>query len=199
VWLFLLISLITIPSSYPPEAEHTETRRFRVMKGEKVLGWNEATRRRRGDNLYYTNTSRNTVSLIKRFVIDYHYEVTFRNNRLFHSVANVEVNGKQRTSTVVSWEIDCYRIREKGIETNCVGGDIFFTSVMLLFQEPVGQSVIFSEEDGAMHRLRYVGGTYEKTNLKGKVNRYFYENNRLIRAELNAGLVTVTITPETES
>lgn len=194
MWLLLFISLFTVPSNI--SSENVETRRFRVMKGKKVLGWNVATRSRRGNIVHYTNTSRNTVSLIKRFVIDYQYEVTFRDNRLFKSVANVQVNGKPRTSTEVSWEIDCYRIREQDIETNCVGGDIFFTSVMLLFQEPIGQSVIFSEEDGAMHRLRFVNGAYEKTNLKGKVNRYYYENNRLIRAELDAGLVTVIIVPE---
>lgn len=166
------------------------------MKGDKVLGWNEATRSRKGNATHYTNTSQNTVSLIKKFVIDYHYEVTFRDNRLYQSTANVMVNGKQRTSTAVTWETDCYRIREKGVETNCVGGDILFTSVMLLFQEPRGHSVVFSEEEGAMHHLRYVDGAYEKTNLKGKVNRYYYENNRLARAELDAGLVTVTILPE---
>ncbi|MBR9920595.1 MAG: hypothetical protein GYB31_07125 [Bacteroidetes bacterium] len=164
---------------------------FNVVHRGSEVGAVKVRKSVKGAEVYYTSYSETTTKVITSVHVISEVDVMVRNGVIRKSEAAITVNGKPRNSSSLSHTGSHYFMTiddqlEKTINTN-----IHFVSTMLFFKEPVGFKTSFSEIDGTFHALEALGNhQYRKTDPRGRENIYYYKNGQLVKADIDAGMVS---------
>jgi hypothetical protein len=121
----------------------------------------------------------------------YEFRVEYRHDKLYQADAKIIVNGDLHKQTSVRLDGGKYvftETKKRSEETKQIDYPVDYSSIMFLFKEPKDLDASFSEEEGVYHPLKYIGDhSYEKTNSKGRVNKYVYRGGELDRIYMDAG------------
>lgn len=144
-----------------------------------------------GDRVIYTSFSETRITFIFTIEVLYEYRVEYRREKLYQADAKIRVNGDLHKQTRIRLEGDQYvftETKKRNEEVKHIDFPVDYSSILFLFREPRNFHASFSEEEGVFHKLENVGEhTYERTNSKGRVNRYVYRNGSLDRIYMDAG------------
>lgn len=167
---------------------------FEVIQKGEVIGQVFAKKNSVGQEVYYSSMTETTTHTIISINIISAYDVHMHNGHLRTSEAEIKVRGKSYAHTFTQYcDNSCEIIKDQGDIIN-IDELIKYTSTMLLFEEPIQISKSFSELDGSLHPLEALGNhQYKKTDPKGRVNYYTYENSQLKSAKIDAGLIKFEI------
>lgn len=183
---YFLWLLFFLPSNEAP----LEKLHFDVVRNDKTIGELVAIKTATDDLITYKSHTRINAHLLKKIAVLFQFEVTMKQDQLNSSDAIIQVNGKTRDHTQVTWTGDKYHIQTKGKQEKWLSDPIAYPAILLLFEEPIDVETSFFEETANFHSLYPMGDhSYKKTNAKGKENWYYYENGKLQRAEVDAGIV----------
>jgi hypothetical protein len=128
------------------------------------------------------------------FVIVFENNLTTLDGALEHSDMSVFVNKKNYGTTTTKRTGNKYVMDNDGDEIVIEEFPISYCGSMFVFFEPKGEVKSFSEKQGNFHDVKYLGNNvYEKTDPKGRINKYYYENGKLTKAEIDAGLIEFKI------
>jgi hypothetical protein len=189
-----LTSLISVLAVVLLNTSKSETIHFDVVRSNKTVGEFVVVKTYHDDLITYKSSAIINTRFIKKIPVLYQIEVIMDEKEMKAADAFVEVNGKIRSHTVIKQETNKYHIQRKGKNEKWVDGPINYPAIFLLFNEPVDIERSFSEESGDFHDLYDMGhNTYKKIDVNGRDNWYFYENGKLQRAKIDAGLIKFEI------
>ncbi len=182
---FLWLLFFLPPNEIPSEKLH-----FDVVRNDKTIGELTAIRTAEEGLITYKSYTRINAHILKKIAVLFQAEVTMKQDQLNSSDASIEVNGKTRDRTQVTWTGDKYHIQTKGKREKWLSDPIAYPAILLLFEEPIDVETSFFEETANFHPLYPMGNhSYKKINAKGKENWYYYEKGKLQRAVVDAGIV----------
>lgn len=168
----------------------TETYSFDLIHRDKAVGELSATKTVSGDQIIYSSQTTTTISLLMDFVIVFDNTVKIRNGKMEYADMSVTVNKKSYGKTVTKLRGREYVMDKDGDEKVIKEFPIRYCASLLVFFEPKNENTSFSEKEGNFHALKHVGNNvYEKTDHKGRINKYYYKNGLLSKAEIDAGLI----------
>lgn len=186
---FFLFIFAFATTFFPADLE--ETLEFDIRRGKKVVGELVAKKVKRGNKIVYTSYTEASISMIKRITMIYEFKVTMKDGALVHADSKVIMNKKLHATSKIRLENAQYHFvknKTKGYKEAYLDYPIEYPAILLLFDEPKTFKASFSEEEGIYHQLeRIADHVYQKTNPKGKVNEYHYEDGVLSKATLDAG------------
>lgn len=167
-----------------------ETMVFNVVHNDKIVGELNAVYSSDGIYSKYENETTIHTRIIKKIEVVYLTEVVFEKEILFSSHVKIMVNGKLYSEAKTIRDGGGYKFYQSGKFKKNIAGDIAYSSVMLLFEEPKGVKAAYSEEGGNYYNIEPAGNfTYRKINSKGRASIYQYENQDLQNVNVDAGLV----------
>jgi len=167
-----------------------ETITFEVVMRNKIVGELIASKEQKKELTIFKSKTQIKTQLLKEINVLYDYTATFSKKKMIHSTADINVNGKAHEKTLTKWNDKNYDITFLKKKKKSVGESIVYSSLKLLFDEPNQVRQSFSEKDGEFHKLElFENNIYKKTNSKGRVNKYFYKDGQLEKAEVNAGII----------
>ncbi|MDX1666062.1 MAG: DUF6134 family protein [Saprospiraceae bacterium] len=139
--------------------------------------------------------SKLTVSLIFSVDVEYQARATYRDGVLQFSKIKVWKNGNEHKVAVSKKKGRKYQVKIDDEEKILDEPEIDFSSFLLYVREPEGQDRVYSEVDGLFNDLRpQKNGIYHlKLTKNNNLNKYFYENGKFLRAELDHWLTPLTI------
>lgn len=173
----------------------SQTIRFQLIRNGKILGECEANKQCIDGREVYANTTSFSFYLIKKIKLEYRTQAIFRKGFLEKAEVEIKRNGRLhrhfKTQRINEETYRYYQDRQlkKVIET-----PIVYSSVKMLFEEPIDGQEIYSEEGGCFLPVHKIGpSAYEKRNAKGKVNTYEYQNRLLQSIAIDNGIIELAI------
>jgi hypothetical protein len=183
---------IFVSTLLSPEAIKEEVMTFEIHRGKKVVGEVIATKTTYDDRVVYTSHSETTIWILFKISVLYNYNVEYRDGKLYQSDVKIIVNDDLHRQTKIrpnGNQSTFTKYKKDKADSQQLDFDVHYSSIHLLFHEPVEDEASFSEEEGVFHPLKSVGNhTYEKTNTKGRVNTYTYRNGKLDHVFMDAGI-----------
>ena len=185
----LLLSLFSLPP-HPP----AESASFQIIYRDRMLGELSASKTRVGKQDIYVNHTLISTRIIRQIEVAYKTRVVFEEGLLQEAEISSTLNGDPYSHTLTKREGKVYRFYKEGKLKKSLDQPITCSSVMLLFDEPANIRSIYSEEGGEFFDIEPGGaGNYHKVNSKGRKNTYHYENQDLMRIDIDAGIVEFDI------
>jgi hypothetical protein len=172
----------------------TQNFNFNIIHRGKEVGVLEAKQTRSANLVFYSCHTKTTLSLIMDFKIVFDNNLRVENGQLEYSDMSVSVNKKNYGKTITNRRGNEYVMENDGDEFIIKEFPITFCGSMFVFFEPKNELTAFSEKQGNFHTVKHIGNSvYEKTDPKGRINKYYYENGFLSKAEIDAGLIEFQI------
>ncbi|MBU2939758.1 hypothetical protein KO494_09430 [Lacinutrix sp. C3R15] len=192
IWYLILFQILSFQEF---EANtNTSHLKFDIVLKDKIIGQLETTKRIKDSKIHYHSATNITTRIITEINVNYNYNVVFNNNNLKKADVHITVNNKPHAETNTEWLQNQYIITQNNKKEKSIKDPIHYSTILMYFQEPENISYCFSEEDGSINTIVPLGNhTYKKINAKGKENIYYYKNGKLIKAEIDGGLVSFQI------
>ncbi len=191
-----LFLLFTSFHSFSQISAQVEQYGFNIIHSDKQIGTLIATKASDGLKTTYSDKTELQTHLFTKINVDFSYDVEYRANTFVNSTVLIHVNGHEHTKASTKKNNKTYQFFKDDDDEIDIKTPIKYSSVRLLFDEPVGIGSVFSEEDGSFHVLEELGDhIYQKTSPKGHKNKYHYEAGRLKKAEIHAGVISFDIEP----
>ncbi|WP_394357293.1 DUF6134 family protein [Dokdonia donghaensis] len=109
------------------------------------------------------------------------------------------VNDKPRAQTYTRKQDSLFIISRDYKRPQFYKEPINYTTIQLYFEEPIGLTSCYSEQDGSINKLVALGNhSYKKVNAKGLENLYFYKDGRLIKASIDGGVIQFELVATTK-
>lgn len=189
IWCFILFHMLSYQEQ-GLDASNTHLK-FDIVLKEKVVGQLQATKSFKDAKAHYQSSTNITTRFIKDITVNYKYNVIFNANTLEKADVHITVNNRPHAETKTEWLNDHYRIQHNDDKAISYNKTINYSTILMYFIEPENISFCFSEEDGSINTIIPLGNhTYKKINAKGKENIYYYKNGKLIKAEIDGGLIS---------
>jgi len=167
-----------------------ETHLFNIIHNDKVIGTLKAVKETTEEGIIYTDHTIISTHIFTKIEVKYSFEAIYSDNEMTKSNVVIMLNGHQRTKTITEREKNVYTFYKDDSKENEIDKIIKYSSIMLLFNEPENISKVYAEDHGAFHDLKKIkDNEYLKVTPDGKKNKYIYENDSLIKAEIHAGMV----------
>ncbi|WP_417888013.1 DUF6134 family protein [Zunongwangia sp.] len=163
---------------------------FDVIHRDKKIGEFVASRVKNNKIITYTSKTAIEARLLAKINVNYNFEVLYEDDLMQKAYTEVIVNGKRRTDSKTIKRKNSYLFFDCGDHESTINYPISFSSILLIFEEPISVSKIYSEENGNFQKItRVKSHCYTKENKKGRVNTYFYRNGLLQKAFIDSGLI----------
>ena len=174
-----------------------EKYRFNILHKEKVIGELIAKKEVVEDKVIYSNRTEISTRILAKIEVDYTYKVVYSHKTLAHAFALILFNDREKTNSYTEKTKTGYVFYEDDEAQYKIEEPITYSTVNLMFEEPLSITKVYAEEHGEFHQLKKVAKhIYEKTNSKGKTSLYKYKNGKLVEAEIDAGIVSFKIVAE---
>ncbi|MBK7410711.1 MAG: hypothetical protein IPL49_21820 [Saprospirales bacterium] len=183
VWLFFMGKSASFPA---------QSVTFQVVYKDRTIGEMVAIREQIGNQeIYHNTTNIRTRIIIRQVELQYQSRVVFMDGILQEATVHSLLNGVNET--VETRKVgNAYSFFKNGKLKRTLDGPITYSALKMIFEEPVGISVVYSEEAGDFNAIKSNELTkYSKINSKGRTNYYYYEEQFLKKIEINTGLVKV--------
>ncbi|WP_121666915.1 DUF6134 family protein [Mesonia aquimarina] len=170
---------------------------FNILHREKVIGELVAKKEVVEDKIIYSNRTEISTRILAKIEVDYTYKVVYRNKTLAHAFALILFNDREKTNSYTEKTKTGYIFYEDNEAEYKIEESIMYSTVNLIFEEPLNISKVYAEEHGEFHQLKKVANhIYEKTSSKGKTSLYKYKNGKLVEAEIDVGIISFKIVAE---
>jgi len=167
---------------------------FNIIHSDKQIGTLKASKESDGLKTIYSDKTTLQTHLFTKINVDFSYDVEYSANTFVNSMVLIHVNGHEHTKSSTKKNNNTYQFFKDDDDEKDIKTPIKYSSVRLLFDEPVGITSVFSEEDGSFHMLEKLGDhSYQKTSPAGHKNKYHYEAGKLKKAEIHAGVISFDI------
>lgn len=189
---FFFLALLVFQSIHSYAQE--EKRVFKIIHKGNNIGNLYAKKEQLGDKVIYSNRTEIDTRIITKIEVDYNYKVVYKNETLAHAYVLIFFNGKEKTNTYTDQNKEGYNFYEDDELQQTISEKIKYSTVNLMFEEPVNINRVYAEEHGNFHQIKKIGPhCYEKINSKGKSSTYTYKDGFLTQAEIDAGLINFKI------
>lgn len=187
-FVFLALFVIIVPIQ-------AQKLHFEVIHDGKPLGTLDATKTVNGNTIIYTSHTEIQYHLLVAIKVVYDYHVTYTNGHLQEAKAHIIVRGNDKTKALTLKEGSGYSYYSQGELIKKIPTEfIKHCIIQLLFDEPIGVSTIYAEEHGEYHSIRAIADNiYLKKAPNGNTNTYYYQNGRLQKSDVNAGVIKFSI------
>ena len=188
---FLLLILIFTPFTLIAQQEVIE---FSVIQDEKIIGTAVATKTINGTKTTYFDDTSIVIHMFAKINVTYGYDEVFVDGNLFKASVIIFVHGHEHTNASTVKSNDFYSFKIDKDAPVKITEPIDYSTVQLLFEEPTGLSKVYSAEHGNFQKLKKTEEhTYLKTSHEGHENTYYYKDGHLQKAEIHAGMVSLTM------
>ncbi|QRM89368.1 hypothetical protein FG167_09000 [Lacinutrix sp. WUR7] len=165
--------------------------KFDIVLKEKIVGQLQASKTFKDSKIHYQSATNISTRFITDLSVNYKYNVVFNNHNLKKADVYITINNKPHAETSTEWQGDHYLIKQNDDKARFYDETINYSTILMYFEEPKDVVSCFSEEDGSINTIIPLGDhTYKKVNAKGKENIYYYKKGKLIRAEIDGGLIS---------
>jgi len=183
--LIFLVATAFMPSST------NEKVMFSVIQQNKKVGEMVGQKSTSADNVTYNCLTTATTRKIVNINVSTEYQVKLQEGKMHTAEAKITVKGFSYAHQFTKY---CKENCKSNKNTTITNQTILCTSAMLFFEEPTNFTRVYSELEDKFHPLKHKGNhIYEKTSLEGKVSRYYYQNGKLIKAEIDTGKTNFTM------
>ncbi|MBK8491642.1 MAG: hypothetical protein IPL49_12355 [Saprospirales bacterium] len=183
----VLLSSLCLSLAFSPSAESVA---FQLIFRGKALGEVTATKITDGKQKIFTNNTFISTRIIQKIEVQYYTRVVYQEGILQEADVTTTLNGNPYSHTVTKRAGSVYEFFKDEKLKSTLEYPIYYSSIMLLFDEPVGVDKAYSEEGGSFFSLeKDAPFTYQKTNSKGRKTLYQYKNQDLQRVDIDAGIV----------
>ncbi|MBD0776842.1 hypothetical protein HPE56_03465 [Maribacter sp. ANRC-HE7] len=192
IWQVLFFSFF-IGQFDVPNGDNTSLL-FDIIMNDKVIGSLEATRTTDGSQTIYKSLTSIKTKIIKDVEVDYEYNVIFEKSILKKANVDILINQKPHVKTRTGLKDKNYYVIKNGKPKTVLHQAIDYTTVLLFFREPTGINECFSEQGGSLNAIVALGNhSYKKINAKKQENIYYYKNGSLEKADIDGGLIHLSI------
>lgn len=189
--LYLLALLICASTSLNAQVEKHE---FNIIHNKKSIGTLVATKKTDDLKITYSDETKIVAHFLAKVNVDYTYDVVYDDGIFQNSIVLIQVNGHEHTKASTKKSGGFYQFIMDDDDEKDIKSSINYSSIRLLFDEPEGIKKIFSEEDGSFHTMEKTGEhSYQKTSPSGHKNMYYYNQGKLQKAEIHAGMISFTM------
>jgi len=187
----MIYTLIFLLATANTPSANNEKVIFSVMQQNKKVGKMVGQKSTSADNVTYNCLTNATTRKIVNIDVSTEYQVKLREGKMHTAEAKIKVKGLSYAHQFTKY---CKENCKDNKNITITNQTILFTSAMLFFEEPHNITRVYSELEDKFHPLKNKGNhIYEKTSLEGKVSRYYYENGKLIKAEIDTGKTNFTM------
>ena len=172
----------------------TRKREFHIIHNEKIIGTAIATKTVEGTKTTYSDDTNIEIHMFARIKVTYGYDEIYVDGDLSKASVLIFVHGHEHTNASTFKSNDFYSFKINDDDPVKVREAIEYSTVQLLFEEPMEFLKVYSAEHGNFHKLAKTGKhTYLKTSHEGHENTYYYKDGHLQKAEIHAGMVSLTM------
>lgn len=177
--LFFIIGLTMSLNSISQELN------YKIMWGEKEVGFIKATKKQKKDTTQYLITADAKIKILLSYRIESFTDCNFKNGRIVKSYANYIVNKKTKEETTIKKTFNGYKCKEcKEFDSSIKS--IRFTTSKLYFHEPIKGGKVFSERFGEYILIKKIKDhVYSLTLPNGNENLYYYEKGKLVKIAID--------------
>lgn len=186
--VFLLISFL-----FQTSLAQTSTLHYDIVKKQSVVGSFQTTKTVSNDEVRYQIHFKASASfLIFNYRVNATQESVFKNGEMQLGSLTRTVNGKRKAQHHIALQENSYKIIKDGKPTLNLHSAINYSVSALYFSEPLGRSLIFSE-----NHLQFIPITqlsahrYSITLPDGNTNTYTYEDGICILAEIETDMANI--------
>ena len=172
----------------------TQNNEFEIIHNGSSLGTLTASKQTDSTKTTYSSQTNIDYHLMVSITIVYDFHLEFIGEELQLATCHVEVRGNERTQVKTVKSKDNYGFYSEGELEKSIDLPIKNTVVELLFEEPIGITKVYSEEQGEFQTIKKVGNhTYLKTASNGHKNTYYYENGVLQKSDVDSGVIAFSM------
>ena len=165
--------------------------KYTIFWGDKNVGEITASKIKSGDLITYKIIADANIKVLLNYRIEYYTKCVYKDNKIFDSYANYELNDKIKEETTIKYTDGAYTC------DNCKNFDLNITSISfsickLYFFEPVKPGKVFSERFGEYIMVYKESEHVYRLHLpNGNDNFYHYKNGKLIKVSIDRALYSM--------
>ena len=181
--IFRLSILLTTVFAFLVVNSTAQVQYYDILKGKEKLGEIKAEKKVTNTTTTFTVVSKAVFSVIFEYVRETDMTIKYVNDEFFYSDSKQIMDGKIKEHHVTQKQTDGYYLCTQPADEDerfVLKSKINFTTSMMYFKEPVGQTHIFAESFHTLCPLKLISpGIYEMTLPGDKINHYVYKNGVL--------------------
>ncbi len=189
---FLLLSMASLDNTSPK----AELIAFNVINKNSKIGYINIEKRLQDESITYTLNSNINAKLLFNFnAVAEERSVYKKDTLVFSSIyrkLNNKVNRNQSLTLVNGKYILSHKDDEELLPIDWIRRNL----VTLYFEEPIGISMVFCDNQNQMVKVKPMGdGIYKVEFSKGKYNVFHYKNGKCVKIEAVSPMFDVTLIP----
>lgn len=193
--ILTLLGIVLLVSSFAT-VDFNKTQVYNVVKNDKVIGIIEINKRISERTVIYTTSSNIKAKFLLKFDIVGKEKAVYENGVLVFSSVYRTLNHKVKTNHNVVLNNDQYHVQSSNEKKHLKYSAITHNLVTLYFQEPIGITSIFCDNQKEMVPVKPLSnGRYKVEISNDKYNVFHYKNGVCIKIEAVSKLFNVILIP----
>lgn len=175
-FIFLVLTIIAFHCN-------AQVQYYDILKGEEKLGEIKAEKKVQNSTTTFSVISKAVFSVIFEYVRETDMTIKYVNDTFFSSDSRQFMDGKIKEHHITQKLVDgTFLCTQPADEEDrfVLKSKINFTTSLMYFKEPVGETHVFAESFHALCPIKLISpGIYEMTLPGDKINHYVYKNGVL--------------------
>jgi len=167
---------------------------FDVIHSGKSIGTLKAEKTVEGNKTHYKSYTNIEFHMFMTIKIEYTYNVTYVDDNLNHAKVHIMLKGHEKTNVRTEKIPSGYAyFSDEKVDKEFVE-EIKHSIEKMFFDEPIDIEKLYAEEHGEFHDLKEITPhTYLKTAPNGHKSTYYYEDGKLQKSDIDAGVIEFSI------
>ncbi|WP_242202283.1 DUF6134 family protein [Aestuariivivens insulae] len=193
--ILVLVVVVLLVSSFIV-IDFNNSKIYNVVKNEKVIGVIKINKHTSESSIVYTLSSTIKVKLLLKFDIVGKEKAIYKNGVLTFSSVYRTLNNKVKVNHNIVLNNNQYQVQSSNDIKYLDYKTITHNLVMLYFQEPIGVTSIFCDNQKEMVPVKALSeGKYKVEISNDKYNVFHYKNGKCIKIEAVSKLFSVILIP----
>ena len=194
--VFIFVSLLVLLLSFIPKKLGAQKLQlnYTVKKGENKIGWLRIERNFDGNKSVMTLNSEIKMRAVFLLTVSAKESATFENGKMICSALYRKTNGDTKLDKQTRLVGEKYEVLENGGKENLVVPFIGNNLLSLYFQEPIGISVVYSDNYQSFISIQKTAdGGYIVKFPGGSSNCFYYNGGVCTKIEISTTFYSVTV------
>ncbi|HEX9828239.1 MAG TPA: DUF6134 family protein [Flavobacteriaceae bacterium] len=193
---YLLPLLLISMSSLNEELPVTELLSFTVINKNATIGFINIEKQTQNETTTYTINSDISAKVLFKFNAVAKETSIYKRDTLVFSSVYRKLNNKEKRNQSLLFNNGTYTLKNKNKVEPLNIDFITRNLVTLYFQEPVGVTSVFCDNQNEMVQVKSLGnGMYKVQFSKGKYNIFHYKDGKCVKIEAFNPMFEVTLIP----
>jgi hypothetical protein len=193
---YLLPLLLISMSSLNEELPVTELLSFTVINKNATIGFINIEKQTQNETTTYTINSDISAKVLFKFNAVAKETSIYKRDTLVFSSVYRKLNNKEKRNQSLLFNNGTYTLKNKNKVEPLNIDFITRNLVTLYFQEPVGVTSVFCDNQNEMVQVKSLGnGRYKVQFSKGKYNIFHYKDGKCVKIEAVNPMFEVTLIP----